>query len=473
MYKKKIILFDPKTDPSFPLALLALSSIVDQSQYEVVLIDCLVNKNYEDIIKQEPKNILCVGVTVLTGTPINVALNFSKMIKDISPDIPVIWGGWHTSLFMEELLQNHDFIDVTVQAQGEETFKELIYHIENKLSFKDIKGIAYRENGKIIKNPARAIVPLESLPMVNYDLVDVQQYFKLKNKKSFDFISSIGCYFRCTFCADPIVFNRKYSALSGENLGKQLEYYKNKYNFTEVNFMDETFFTYEKRVKGFAQYLIDNNVNISWKATLRADQGKRLSEDTWLLAKKSGLKSCGIGIESGSQKTLDWLEKDTKLEQIYYTCKKCKDLDIALDLTFIVGFPGEAIEDMHATFKLMLDLSEMSSKFNLWLFYYKPFPGSQILNDIIKMGHNLPVSTVEWGAYDYCGKLGPWVDEKAAKEITAFSYYHKVVYGNNQAKKTFKFFRWIGYWRLKKSFYHFPFDKFLLDKFGGVNLLIK
>lgn len=87
MYKKKIILFDPKTDPSFPLALLALSSIVDQSQYEVVLIDCLVNKNYEDIIKQEPKNILCVGVTVLTGTPINVALNFSKMIKDISPDI--------------------------------------------------------------------------------------------------------------------------------------------------------------------------------------------------------------------------------------------------------------------------------------------------------------------------------------------------------------------------------------------------
>lgn len=53
---------------------------------------------------------------------------------------------------MEELLQNHDFIDVTVQAQGEETFKELIYHIENKLSFKDIKGIAYRENGKIIKN---------------------------------------------------------------------------------------------------------------------------------------------------------------------------------------------------------------------------------------------------------------------------------------------------------------------------------
>jgi radical SAM superfamily enzyme YgiQ (UPF0313 family) len=314
---------------------------------------------------------------------------------------------------------------------------------------------------------------MESLPMVNYDLVDINKYFELKGHRSFDFISSIGCYFRCTFCADPVVFNRKYSALSGENLGKQLEYYKNKYNFTEVNFLDETFFTYEKRVKEFAQYIIENNVNISWRATLRADQGTRLSEETWLLAKKSGLIACGIGIESGSQKILDWLQKDINLEQVYYTCEKCKSLDIMAVLTFIVGFPDEEIEDMRATFKLILELTEMSPKFNIWLFNYKPFPGSVILDKITQMGYKIPASTLEWAEFDLYGKLGPWVSKKSAREITSFSYYNLLVNGNNQEKKAFILFRWIGYWRLKKSFYFFPFEKYLLDIFGGLKIIVK
>jgi anaerobic magnesium-protoporphyrin IX monomethyl ester cyclase len=462
--RKKIILFDPISDSSMPLALLAIASVVDQSKYEVVIIDCTLNNNYENIINKDSKNILCVGITVLTGKPIKKALNFSKMVKDISSDIPVIWGGWHTSMFLTELLENHEDIDITVQAQGEETFKELVYHIDNNISLKEIKGITYRHNGQIIKTPPRSLVSMEALPMVNYDLIDINKHFELKGERSFEFVSSIGCFFRCTFCADPFVFNRKYSALPGKNLGKQIKYYQEKYNFTKVNFMDETFFTHEKRVKEFAQYIIENNVNITWKATMRADQGKRLSEEAWLLAKKSGLESCGIGIESGSQKILDWLQKDTKLEEIYFTTKKCKSLDIAADLTFIVGFPGEEIEDVRATFKLILELKEMSPKFTVWLFYYKPFPGSVILNKISEMGFKIPTTTVEWAEYDMYGKLGPWVSKNSAREIMSFSYYNSLVFGKNQQKTASRFLRWIGNWRLKKSFYFLPFEKFLLGK---------
>lgn len=471
--RKKIILFDPKSDPSFPLALLAIASTVDQSQYEVIIIDCLFEIDYENLIKKDSKDILCVAVTVLTGTPIHKALHFSRMVKEISPNIPIIWGGWHTSMFLTELLQNHTFIDITVQAQGEITFKDLVYHIDNNLPLKDIKGITYRQGAEIIKTPPRPLVSMETLPVVNYDLVNVNKYFDLKGYKSFDFISSVGCFFRCTFCADPMVFDRKFSALPGETLGKLIGYYKNKYNFSEVNFLDETFFTYEKRVKEFAQYIIGKNINITWRATIRADQGKRLSEETWDLAKKSGLSSCGIGIESGSQKILDWLKKDIKLEQVYYTCNKCKILNISADLTFIVGFPGEEIEDLRATFKLILELNEMSPNFNVWLFYYKPFPGSVILDEISQLGFKIPSTSLEWAEFDMYGKLGPWVNKKYVKEITSFSYYNLLVYGNNQKTKAFGLFRWIGYLRLKYSFYFFPFEKFLINIFGGLKIIIK
>ena len=273
--RRKIILYNPKAVFfDMPLALLAIGSVIDHNKYEVIIIDARVEENVINLIKQHITDAICFGVTVITGAPINDALYISKKVKSLDPSVPIIWGGWHTSLFPKQPIEDNPFIDITVQGQGEETFRELVDHLEKRISLDDIKGITYRKNKDVFQNPPRPIAAMNSFGRINYNLINVEKYFKKKGKRQFDYISSTGCYFRCAFCADPFVFERKYTAIPAAKIAEDLEYYFRKYGFTDVNFQDETFFTFADRIEEFSKELISKKINISWAATMRADQGK-------------------------------------------------------------------------------------------------------------------------------------------------------------------------------------------------------
>ena len=120
--RKKIILYNPKTVFfDMPLALLAIGSVIDEEKYEIIIIDARIEKNVVELIKRHINEAVCFGVTIITGAPIKDGLYISKKVKDLAPQVPVIWGGWHPSLFPKEPVEEHSFIDITVQGQGEET----------------------------------------------------------------------------------------------------------------------------------------------------------------------------------------------------------------------------------------------------------------------------------------------------------------------------------------------------------------
>jgi radical SAM superfamily enzyme YgiQ (UPF0313 family) len=112
-----------------------------------------------------------------------------------------------------------------VQGQGEETFKELVDHLGEGIPLDNVKGITYRNNENVVKNLPRPMAAMECFDRVNYDLINVERYFEKKGKRQFDFISSTGCYFRCAFCADPFVYERKFTAVPAAKMGDDLEYY--------------------------------------------------------------------------------------------------------------------------------------------------------------------------------------------------------------------------------------------------------
>ncbi|WP_298311621.1 cobalamin-dependent protein [uncultured Aquimarina sp.] len=207
--KKVILLYNPKAVFfDMPLALLAIGSVIDQNKYDVIIVDGRIEKKPLSILKKHIDKAVCFGITVLTGSPIRDALTITRAVKKEKKDLPVVWGGWHTSLFPEQTLMDEKDIDITVQGQGEETFKELVKKITNKESLSTVKGICYRnEKGDIIKNPPRTIVPMDQYSDIDYGLIDVEKYFEKKGKRQLDYISSTGCYFRCSFCADPFVYN--------------------------------------------------------------------------------------------------------------------------------------------------------------------------------------------------------------------------------------------------------------------------
>lgn len=457
--KHTVVLYNPHAVfYTMPLALIAIGSYLDAEQYNVIIIDGRLEKDpMLKISEALNQNAICFATTVLTGGPIKDALKISRQVKEKFPNIPVVWGGWHPSLFSHQTLEEAS-VDVVVKGQGEITFAELLERLINKESLKGLQGIAYKERSIVVMNEERHMQDLNNFPAFNYDLVDVPGYMKLSGRKQLDYISSQGCRFRCSFCADPTMYKRGWYGYDPERIGNEIETLWNKYQFDHVHLQDETFFTNAKRVKGVAEEFIKRKLPISWFGTMRADQGVRLDDSVWELCKKSGLERVMIGMEAGTQEMLDWMQKDIKLEHIYDTAKKCIRYGIAINFSIIVGFPGETEESISATLSMVKELRKMSSTFNMAIFYYKPYPGNKIADELLAKNYRFPATLEEWSDFDYvASKESDWLSNKKIKEIEGFKFYQQLAWSKPTPKKFI--LQQVAKWRCENSFYAFPVER--------------
>ncbi len=447
-----------------PLALLAIGSVLDPEKYEVIIVDARIDEKPLETIEKYIDEALCFGTTVLTGKPIKDALKMTKAVKSLRKDMPVIWGGWHTSLFPEQTLVDEICIDVTAQGQGEDTFKELVEIYATTGDVSSVKGICYRnDEGEIKKNPPRTIVAIDAFSDINYELIDVEKYFEKKGVRQLDYISSTGCYFRCSFCADPFVYKRKWTAISPEIMVDKLADLYEKYQFTDLNLQDETYFTYRDRVIEIAEGFIKKGLNFTWAATMRADQGSRMSIEDFKTCAESGLRRLLIGVESGSQEMMDWLKKDIKLEQVYICAERCKDIGIAVQFPFIIGFPEETDKSIEETVKVALELNSMHPNFRTPIFYFKPYPGTPITDNVIKNGYKLPETVHEWSDFDFVGSSGPWVSKEKYDFFEKFKFYLKFAY--SKQKMIYKPLQILARLRCKYKFFKLPLEKIIVDEF--------
>jgi anaerobic magnesium-protoporphyrin IX monomethyl ester cyclase len=467
---KKIVLYNPKAVfYDMPLALIAIASNLDRGKYEPIIIDGRISKDPLKDILLELEGALCFAVTCLTGAPLKDAIYISEKVKEAFPELPIIWGGWHTSLFPTQPLKDLSFIDITVQGQGELTFSELVEAIDQCNTLESIAGISYKLNGKVTKNKPRVISEMDNMVMPDYSLIDIEAYFSKKKKRQFDFISSTGCHFRCAFCADPFVFSRKFTSLSPDVFASQLIELHDKYQFDDLNFQDETFFTFKKDIIKMAELLMESGKKFTWAATMRADQGSRMSEDEFVLLKRSGLRRLLIGVESGSQEMMDWLKKDIKMEQVWLCADRCKRLGIDVIFPFIVGFPEESDESVEKSKIMIKKLRSMSNGFDTPVFYFKPYPGSAITDDVVKQGYDLPGKTEDWADFDYIGSHGPWVSDEKYKDIENLKFYLKIAY--KKLPMIVRPVQSIAKRRLRKERYGFAWEKVLLRRYYGTKKL--
>jgi radical SAM superfamily enzyme YgiQ (UPF0313 family) len=445
-----------------PLALIAIGSVVCET-YEVIIIDARIEEDIEQLVARHINDTLLVGVTSLTGAPLKDAITFSKLIKRHRPELPVVWGGWHTSLFPKQVLKDVPEVDIAVQGQGEVTFKEIVDVIATTKKLSSIKGIVFREQTELIQTPPRPMEDMNNLPRLNYELIDVERYFEAKGIRQFDFITSIGCFFRCTFCADPFVFNRKYNSLKPERVFEDLKFYYEQYQFEDLNFQDETFFTYPKQIIKMAGLLKDYGKKFTWAATMRADQGSRMSYEDFKLCKEGGLRRLLIGVESGSQEMMDWLRKDIKVTQVLLCADRCKALGIHVIFPFIIGFPKESDTSVIESQKMIRKLALMSPKFDTPIFYFKPYPGTQITREVVEAGeYELPITIQEWSEFDYVGSRGPWVDDEKYDLFEKYKFYLKL---NKQSRFYIKPLAKLAKWRIQNMNFNYPIEKRVIELF--------
>ncbi|RIK80574.1 B12-binding domain-containing radical SAM protein [candidate division KSB1 bacterium] len=460
--KSKILLYNPRSVFfTMPLGLLAIASNLDPERFEVIIIDGRLEDDPLRMLQLHLQDALCLGVSVLTGAPIRDALQISRAVKALRPDLPVVWGGWHPSLFPTECLAERA-IDITVQGQGEETFRELVEKFAANENLRSVAGIAFREGKTIHQNAARPLRDMNDFPLARYELIPVEKYYARKNHRQLDYISSIGCYFRCAFCADPYVFKRKWNAIAPERMGAELEHLWHRFPFDDLNFQDETFFTYADRVAAIAEELLRRNLKFSWAGTLRADQGVRMSDDLFALCKRSGLRRVMIGVESGDQQTLNWLKKDITIEQVFETAERCKRFDLGAIFPFIVGFPQESPESVEASLQAVKRLRAISPKFETVIFFYQPYPGSPIADLVRDSGYPMPQSLEGWAAFDYVESYGPWVPQEKWERVQRFKFYQRFAWSENGSLLKWPIKR-LARLRCEKDFYKFPIEKRLVE----------
>lgn len=460
--RRTIVLYNPRSVfYTMPLALISVGSAIDREEFDVRIVDGRLERDPVAAILSELDDAVLLGVSVLTGAPIRDALRVSRAAKAARPDLPVVWGGWHPSLFPAETLAEPS-VDVTVQGQGEVTFRELVDRLARGDDLDGLEGVAFRRGDEVVVNPPRPLAPMDELAPADYRLAPAGPYFELKERRQLDYISSVGCYFRCAFCADPFVYARKWTAVSPPRLAEEVETLWRRHRFDELAFQDETFFTYSDRVEQIANELLERDLGFSWTATLRADQGVRLGEEGFARCVRSGLSRVLVGVESGSQEMLDWMHKDITVEQVMETAAMCVRHGVAGIFPFIVGFPGEDDDSVRATVDLMKRLRTLSPRFETPLFYFKPYPGSKITQDMERRGHRLPDTLEAWADFDFIGSAAPWVSPGKYRRMERFKFYNRFAGGPET------WARWplqaLSRWRCRHDFYDFPLEQKLVER---------
>ncbi len=206
-------------------------------------IDARLDPDAENTVLSHIDEALCLGVTVLTGAPISDALRISRAAKRARPDLPVVWGGWHPSMFSRECL-----LGTLGRCDGARTRRgDICRDRAAARAGRPLEGCAgctvRLADGTIQENPARPLAQVDKFRAHDYGLIPVERYFELKGKRQLDYISSQGCNFRCAFCSDPFVYGRKWVGLEPVRMAMRLKELWDRYHFDDVNFQDETFFT--------------------------------------------------------------------------------------------------------------------------------------------------------------------------------------------------------------------------------------
>lgn len=473
MRRPRVVLYNPRAVfYTMPLALVALASNLDRRRVDVVIVDGRLEADPVRAVVEAAREALCVGVTVLTGAPIRDALAVSRAVKAAHPGCTIVWGGWHPSLFDRQCL-GEPSVDIVVRGQGEEAFREAIDRLAAGASVAGCPGTTVRQGAEAVTAAPRPLRDLNAFPAHDYSLIPVARYFALKRARQIDYVSSQGCRFRCAFCADPAVYGRGWTGLHPERVAEEAAQLARRYGMDELAFQDETFFTYPPRVDALADELLRRELRITWTATLRADQACRMGEALFAKAVASGLRRVMVGVESGSQATLDWLDKDMTLDQVHRTAALCARYHVGAIFNFIVGFPGEPEASVRATLALAKALRRMHPAFETPIFYYRPYPGSPLAERLAARvpgetggaqgcGDAFPQTLDGWADFDYVGRRGPWVSEAQWRTVERFKFYARHAWRPDAG-----LWRWplrkAAEWRCERDWYGAPVEKFLVE----------
>jgi len=247
--------------------------------------------------------------------------------------------------------------DYILDGEAEYTLLELVRALRNKADVTQLRGVKWLDKSGIMRisesGTSHAVQSVTSLPLPARDLIDLPAYRDAWKREhglfSLNLIASRGCPFRCNWCAKPI-FGDSYQLRLPHDVAAEMRLLRDEHGAEHLWFADDIFALNRRWIREFAEAVEELACPMPFKIQARAD---RLTPETVRALKRAGCAEVWMGVESGSQKILDAMEKGLRVEQVIAARENLKREGIQACYFLQLGYPGEQWEDLQKTFALV------------------------------------------------------------------------------------------------------------------------
>ncbi len=385
---------DPATrkQAHHPIGLMCLAAYLRENYpYEVKIVDLRISGNdrfdTEAAIRAYAPDI--VGISALTHESDAVA-RIAGCAKRVNAAVPVLLGGPHATAYPEKAAQIPG-VDYGVVGEGEIPTGQLIERLLSGGDVSDVRGIVYRKGDRIVSAGRGGFIEdLNDLPMPAYDLIDIEAYGRFDRMSRTGrgnymcIFSSRGCPYRCTYCHN--IFGKTFRSRSAENLFREIRHLYDAYGIRDFEIMDDVFNLDRKRLIDFCDLIIQSGMKVTF-AFPNGLRGDILDELQLVKLRQAGTIFIAFAVETGSPRLQKLIKKNIQLDKIKRNIEIAHSLRIHPHGFFMIGFPGETLEEM----KMTVDFILSSKLHSFGMFAVMPFENTELAAIAEEMGHH-PVS---------------------------------------------------------------------------------
>jgi anaerobic magnesium-protoporphyrin IX monomethyl ester cyclase len=334
-------------------------------QVKVMNLSAFAWRRVEEVVRALDADLF--GLSCWTANRRGVAL-VARTIKALHPGAHVVVGGPHATPLAREMLAHHAEIDTVSVGESEVTFLELIERLEARKSVPGIAGTASRVGDRVEMAPERAAVEELDTIASPHDYFDTHIV-----------MTSRGCPWRCTFCGAEASWGRGYRAQSVPYVLDALEKAVARAPVKMIQIKDDTFTTNRKRVIALCRGIRERKLQFLWSCDTRVDV---LNDDLLHEMRLAGCERLSLGVESGSQKILDAIDKKITVDEIVASTELAKKWGIKVRYYMMVGNRGETAE----TFGQTLAFLDRAKPHQYIFACLSVYPGTRDYDEAVKAG---------------------------------------------------------------------------------------
>lgn len=330
-----------------------------------------------EIIRQnQPDVVLATAITPM----IFQAQKTLELAREAAPRAATVLGGIHPTFMYAQVLGEAPWIDYIVRGEGEEIVVELLRAIEagtDRARRREIQGIAFLEDGKVVATPARPVIKdLDDLTP-DWSLLDWDKYIYIPLGVRVAVPNfARGCPFTCRFCSQW-KFWRKYRTRDPKKFVDEIEILVRDHKVGFFILADEEPTINRRKFIALCEELAARNLPVHWGINTRVTDILR-DRDLLPLYRKAGLVHVSLGTEAAAQMNLDRFRKETTIEQNKLAIKLLKDAGMVAEAQFIMGLENETPETIEETYRLAQDWRPDMANWNM----YTPWPFAELFEEL-------------------------------------------------------------------------------------------